>query len=359
MSLFQSPALRDLALYLRAGWFANIHLPVYLPAPMEYLPGDPTLLPFLYPPFTLPFFGFLAKLPWGFVAVGWVAACVGASVLALRLFGLSWRWSAALLLWPPFAEGIYVGNVAVPAVLLFAAGLRAGGGLPFAAIFKLQAGIPSLWLLRERRIREFAIGVGMMLLLAVGTLPIVGLNRWAEWFDGLLAFRDSEAAFPALAGQSVSLLVPTIAWLALVGGVVVLALRAPGREGLKRVGIAAIVGSPSLYSHGFLVGLPAFLSLNTFWFWVVAGCTASVWGYGWWAAVAIAIAAWRFPTMNHRVSPMEHLHPLRGAAQPWQRPVDWGGVGLPVPADRKAPSDVVASRFVRSGFEGWTRSRRR
>ena len=76
------------------------------------------------------------------------------------------------------------------------------------------------------------------------------------------------------------------------------------------------------------------------WFWIVAGCTASVWGYGWWAAVAIAIAAWHFPTMNHRVSPMEHLHPLRGAAQPWQRPVDWGGVGLPVPADRKAPSDV-------------------
>jgi hypothetical protein len=338
--LFESPSLRDLTLYLRAGWFGNLGLPVYLASPMTYLPADPTHLPFLYPPFTLPFFGALARLPWTLVAPVWVGLSVLASLAALRLFGLSWRWSVAFLLWPPFAEGLYVGNVAVPALLLFAGAIRAGALLPLGAVFKLQFGIPSLWLVRDRRLREVVLGVALLAGLVAFTLPVVGVGRWREWADGLVAFRASELRFAGLSGQALSTLLPTAAYLLLALLAVVVALRARDREGLARMGIASIVASPSLYSHGFLVGLPAFLALNRFWFWIAMGFTASVWGSGWWVAVGIAAVAWRVPAMNHRAEPSELLHPLQGAVGPWRRPLAWAGVPIPGRADRKARSDA-------------------
>jgi hypothetical protein len=338
--LFESPSMRDLALYLRAGWFGNLGLPVYLDGPMTYLPADPTWLPFLYPPFTLPFFGALARLPWSAVAPLWIAGSVLASVAALRLFGLSWRWSLVFLLWPPFAEGLYVGNVAVPALLLFAAGLRAGAVLPLGALFKVQFGVPSLWLLRERRFAEALAGVGLLVGLGLVTLPVVGADRWSEWFAGLMNFRASEVRFPALDGQALTGWLPLLGYVAAAAIAVVIAWRATDRDGLARMGVASIIASPSLYSHGFLVGLPAFLALNRFWFWFAMACTASVWGSGWWVAIGVSIAAWRFPAMTHRAQPSEQLHPLQGAVGPWRRPLHWDGVPIPAGAERQARSDA-------------------
>jgi hypothetical protein len=338
--LFESPSLRDLALYLRAGWFGNLGLPVYLDAPLNALPADPTRLPFLYPPFTLPFFGALARLPWTVVAPAWIGLSVVASVAALRLFGLSWRWSVAFLLWPPFAEGLYVGNVAVPALLLFAAGLRTGAALPLGAAFKLQFGVPSVWLLRERRFGEALAGIGILVGLAVVTLPLVGPARWAEWLNGLMQFRASELRFPALDGQALTGWLPFVGFVAAALVAVAIAWRGRDRDGLARMGVASIVASPSLYSHGFLVGLPAFLALNRFWFWLAMACTATVWGSGWWVAIGLAMAAWRFPAMTHRAEPSEQLHPLQGAVGPWRRPLAWGGVPIPAGAERRVSSDA-------------------
>jgi hypothetical protein len=315
--LLQSVGLRDLGIYLRAGWMFNVGGSVYLDSPMAVLPGDQTLLPFLYPPFTLPFFGWLARLPYALVAAAWVLASVLAVVASLRLFGLSWRWSTLFLLWPPVAEGVWVGNVAVPAMLLFAVGPWAAAALPFTATFKLQSAIPVLWLVGEQRWRALGTAVGVALALVVLTLPVVGPDRWREWIDGLVFFAQSAPGQPGLYGLGLPALVGPVGFVALGVAAVAFALRRRGRAGLARLGLASIVASPSLYSHGFLLGLPAFLTLRASWFWVAMGLTCSVAGIGWWGAVGLTIGGWFVPALVRSDTRDAARHPLGTATGPW------------------------------------------
>ncbi len=340
-ALFQSVGLRDLRLYLLAGSYHDHGLHSYLAGPLTMAPADPVHLPFLYPPFTLPFFGALATLPFPLVARAWLVASIGAVVLALRLFGLSWRWTALLLLWPPVAEGIHVGNAAIPAVLLFAAAPWAGSGSILGAAVKLQSGRLGLWLVRQGRWRSIATGAAMLVGAIVVTWPVVGLRNWQDWFRGLMAYRDSQDRLPELYGYALGGLVPEVLALALAAAAVALALRRAGREGLMRFGLATVVASPSLYSHGFVVALQAFLSLSAPWFWATMALTTSVVGGGWWAAVAIAALGWFVPSMRHQRMPSEALHPLRYIAQPWPRGITWRA-SLPrrVAADEPASVDV-------------------
>jgi hypothetical protein len=118
---FNGQLLRDLGIYLRAGEHFSAGAPVYLTTVLTEAPVDKTTYPYLYPPPSLPIAAVLAALPRVLVQVAWLTGS-GAVVLAgLRLLGLSWRWALAALLWPPLFQGLYVGNVAVPAFTLFAA----------------------------------------------------------------------------------------------------------------------------------------------------------------------------------------------------------------------------------------------
>src|SRR5262249_12445031 len=163
-----------------------------------------------------------------------------------------WRWSAVFLLWPPIAEGVWVGNVAVPAMLLFAVGPWAAAALPFTAIFKLQSAIPALWLFSERRWRALGAALGAAGLLVVLPLPAVGPDRWREWLDGLLFFAQSAPGQPGLYGLGLPALVGPAIFAVLAVVAIAFALRQRGRQGLARLGLGSIVASPSLYSHGFL-----------------------------------------------------------------------------------------------------------
>jgi hypothetical protein len=351
ISYLATQGLRDLHLYVRAGEHFLAGRPVYLDGLFTERPADLADYPFLYPPLTLPVFAAMARIPSVVVDGAWLVASTGAALLTLRLFGVSWRWAALLLLWPPFFQGLQVGNVAVPLGLLFAAAPWLGGGLVIGAVFKLYSGLAALWLLRERRLGQLVAGVAVVVAAGAVTLPFVGLDLWRAWLAGLEWFRASQ---PLLAdylyGFGLPRYVPLVVALATAGVVTVAAVRARGREGLARLGVATVVASPSLYAHGLIVALPAFLALRARWLWTVLAITSVAPGIAWWLAIGLAVAAWWLPALRRQSSPDadDALHPLPAGTGPWPRGPLGSGQGAKVYTPAGSASSGSSSRLVRT-----------
>ena len=321
---FTSQALRDLHIYLKAGQHFIDGQAVYLTEPLRARPGDLSNYPFLYPPLTLPAFALLSPFPWPLVDAAWLAASTAIAVWSLRRFGLSWRWTLAALLWPPFMQGLYVGNVMVPLVALFAAApfARRAAGLAVAPVFKIYSAITTLWLIREGRLLELAVGGAFVVFVALATLPMVGVGLWSDWLKGLGLYRESQPVLPnSLYGIGLPHYAPEWLWLLVATVVVVLALMARGREGLTRLGLATVIASPSLYAHGFVVATPAYLSLRSVWLWTAVAITGVAPGLGWWLAIALLIASWYVPALR-RSSTREEVHPLADVLEPWPEVVE-------------------------------------
>jgi len=299
ITLLPSQALRDLDIYLRAGAAWGSGGPVYLDHLATSVPVDRSLYPFLYPPPTLPLFGFLAALPRDVVHVGWMALSAGLALVALRSFGLSWPWALAALLWRPFAEGLWVGNVAVPVLAAFAVAPRAGSLLALPAVFKVYTAIPALWLIRERRWRAVAAAMGLVAGLGLVTLPLVGLDSWRAWLAGLAWWDASGPGLGTYAsGFALEQWLGRPIALGVALALVLLALRARGPEGLWRLGLATPVASPAVFAHGLLTTLPGFLELRPTLLWLALAATAAAPGSVFWIAPALAIAAWRWPALR-------------------------------------------------------------
>jgi hypothetical protein len=321
--------LYDLDVYLgSAGRWVDGGLS-YLTAPVTSWPSSARNDFFLYPPPLLPFFGLLSRLPEAPVAAGWTLAMVVCSYKAYRLLGLSRTVSAVLLAFPPVMIGFESGNIASLTFLLFAAAIRSGGALVVGCLIKVQTGLPALWLIRQRRWRGILAGSAIVGAIVVVTLPIVGLDSWRAWWDGLGYRAASEAAVPSLFGYSYAQMLPgavfTVVAIALVG----LALLPRGRPGLAVMGLASIFASPALWPHGFVFALPAVLMIeNGAAVWMLLGAGAfgsNMWllFYGGWLSVAAG-----------RRLPSGLLHPLAGTDGPWPSPL--------VPARRTgAPGPIV------------------
>jgi hypothetical protein len=281
-----SQPFRDLKLYLGAGGAWLDGHAVYLAAPLTRVPPDPTLLPFVYPPFLLPIFGALDRLPVAIVIVIWEFAAVAAVLLALRLLGVRTGWLPLLMLWPPIALGLSVGNAAPFGFLGLAAGWRWGPALVLGGAFKAQAAIPSLWLLRERHWRPFVLGCAIVAGLILVTLPLTGVAIYGDWLRGLQAFEATLRRYPAIQGVALQRVVPEVVALAVAIAAVAAAAAASGRMGLSRFGLASIVASPSIYVHGLTFILPAALWLDTAGLWLILGLVPTA--AGTWLAVAVA-----------------------------------------------------------------------
>ena len=298
-TFFEGVAFRDLGIYLRAGASFRLGQPVYLDHLVTSLPPDPTTYPFLYPPPALPFAAVLSLLPQPLVTLAWEAALLGAAIAGLRLLGLDWRWTAAMLAWPPFAQGLYVGNVALPLFLLFVLGPWLGAGLVAGALLKPQAGLAGLWLVREGHWRQLGLGVAFVTGVVLLTAPVTGLDPWRAWLDGLAWFSRSQPFVPrTFYGFALGEYLPAIEAFGLGAMVTVLAVTARGRPGLARLGVATVVASPSLYAHGFTVALPALLELDAVPFWVAIALTSVSGGPAWFAALAIVVAGWFVPALR-------------------------------------------------------------
>jgi hypothetical protein len=270
----------------------------------------------LYPPPLLPVFGILSRLPAAPVAAGWTMVMVACSYRAYRLLGLSRSMSAAMLAFPPVMIGFESGNIAGLTFLLFAASMRAGGALVVNGLFKAQTGLPALWLIRQRRWRAILAGLAILALIVAVTLPLVGVDSWRAWWDGLGYRAASQSAVPSMFGYSYARYLPGALFLALCLALVGVALVLRGRAGLAALGLATVFASPSLWPHGFVFALPAILMLESgTGVWLVLGAGAfgsNMWllFYGGWLAVVAA-----------RRVPAGRLHPLTGTDGPWPRPV--------------------------------------
>ena len=309
--------LRDLELYLKAGGRWLVGLPVYDQFPIVRAPADLSNYPFLYPPMTLPLFAALDVLPFPVAAGAWLAGSVAALIAGLRRVGLEWRWCLLLLAWPPVLQGLWVGNVAVPLFLFFAIAPWRPSALGVGPIFKVYSGIAGLWLLRREHWRSLAIVVLGVAAVVVVTLPLVGVTAWADWVAGLSAYQVSQRLVPNLYGLGLARYVPWIVFVLVAGVVLVLALRTrDSRDQLARLGVATVTGSPSLFSHGFLVTLPAMFRLDTPWLWLALGITSCAPGLAWFVVIGLLVASWYAPALRKRAVD-DPWHPLGRAAEPW------------------------------------------
>lgn len=318
VTLFWTQGMRDLVLYIKAAdrWLSGA--PVYLDVPLAVLPTDPSNYPFLYPPVTLPLFGALARIPLPVAEGLWLIVSAAALFASLRWLGVSRRWSLLVLAWPPVAQGLYVGNVAIPLFALFAAAPWRPAGLAVPPLFKVYSAITALWLLRPEHWRSAIVGGLAVAAACVATLPLVGPQLWADWIGGLAAYQVSQQLLPNyLYGYGLARYMPLVSFVAIAAVVVVLALRARGRrEQLARLGVATVTGSPSLFAHGYLVALPGMLRLDTPWFWLAFGLTSCAHGPAWFGAIAIVVWSWLEPSFRKRRG-FDPYHPLGAAPAAW------------------------------------------
>jgi hypothetical protein len=324
LTVVHSVYQRDLNLYLDAGHDFLSGMPVYAQQPLTVAPPDPTQLPFVYAPATLPFFALLALLPQPIVAVGWLGLQSAASLVAMRVMGVPWRWTPVLFLWPPFVQGIWVGNVAIWIVLLFALVPLRPFLVALPPFFRFQTATAGLWLIRERRWRSLAAAVLLGAALALATLPFVGVTRWIDWYHGLVAFQQSTVNLPGIRGFAISRSIGEVAALLLVVALIAASLRLRGGASLANLGLASVAASPTLYLHGLTLALPGLLQLRAAVFWValLVAVTAGFQSFLW-VVLAIGALASGVPLLRHRPGSSEAAwQPLGASAGPWSSALD-------------------------------------
>jgi hypothetical protein len=233
---------------------------------------------------------------------------------------MPWRWAVIFLAYPPLLPES--GNVANVVLLLFCLGPVVGSALVGGLLFKVQSGIPALWLVRERRWADLLLGVGVLAGLALVTVPLVGLDAWSDYIVGLQVRAESQVNLPILFGLSLAQWMPWAAFAVLSAVAVGLALILRGRRGLASLGLAGIVATPSLWPHGFAAAIPALLFLEAPLLWLALG-VGVVGQWFWVLVVAGGWAIWRAPKGT---ASADALHPVQGRPGPWARPADVGPV---------------------------------
>jgi hypothetical protein len=309
---------RDLLLYLRAG-SAMLHgLPVYTDVVLHAVPSNPSLLPFVYPPPTVPFLAVLSLLPTQVTELTWLLLAVAASVTALRLFGVRWAWIPVLLAWPPFIQGFWTGNVNTFLLLAFAAAPRAPSLLALPPLVKLQLGLTGLWLPRERRWRSMARGLAGVAIVILATLPLVGLSAWHDWLTALAAFTQTTANIGSMQGEALARSVGSDLAITLAIAIALVALTRRGRDGLATLGLASLAISPTLYLHGLTPSLPSLLRLRGAGLWFLLAVTTSfARQQTWWITVAILVVAPLIPRLVAADEPDAAVHPIGRGGQVW------------------------------------------
>jgi hypothetical protein len=270
-------------------------------------------LPFLYPPFVLPFVTPLLALPRELVLWTWVGACLLGAVWGLHRLHVPYRWMPLILMSPPFAEGIIGGNVQV---LLFAAFVamfyrrdwwapafhpthddpadpgrsRLGMGTLGATIAALKISQVHAWAyLLIRRPSSALLGAAVIGAVVLVTLPITGLAIWSDWLAQVQRAADPNWK---VGGLAIRAFVPA-AVAAVVTALTLLALFwVPRRTAGTWVGVLAVLGAPSLHIFGLLFMVPAWLLIRR-----ELGLIAAFF-FGWftepgvWIGVAIIAATW-------------------------------------------------------------------
>ena len=226
-------------------------------------------LPFLYPPYLLPFVAPFTALPRTLVLVGWVILCAAASWLALRRLGVNPLLRPFVMCWPPFAEAIWLGNVqalSLYALLVAVApGDRPSSGRPRMFIRAASAAAMAmakppqihalLWVARRdpmAALRAVVLAGSMI----AAALLVTGTGIYGEWLGQVS--RAVDPSWP-LAGASLATFIGREAGL-IVGASSMLAVLAAGpRLGPASLGLFVLVAAPNLHGHYWILALPAIL----------------------------------------------------------------------------------------------------
>jgi hypothetical protein len=277
--------------------------------------GGPDL-PYLYPPFLLPFLAQVASLPHGLVINVWLCICVIAGIWTFRRLAIPWIAVPCFLAWPPTGEALVVGNIQV---LLFAAfvavfyeprdgvlrqrPLRPGRDLVngvmagFLGAIKVGNMLAMLFLAR-RRIRAALLGCLVFGLIVLATLPLTGIPIYFDWLAQMQRASDPAWVYGGIT-LSHNIGVPDAVTVA-IGIAAALLLR--GRDSVAWLGIALILATLNVHGHTFLFLLPALLIIRrdlaipigalflTFW-------TAPTWA-AWCLAGAVLAASYRWPRLR-------------------------------------------------------------
>jgi hypothetical protein len=269
----------DLEIPLRAGerWLAGA--PPYLASAFTSPPG--ATQPFLYPPYTLPFYAVLTELPRNLVGVVAVGAMLAAAIAACRRLGIPWLWMPLVLAWPPFAEAIFGANIQMALfaafVFLFyrvgaarwAPGDRdisdpaepawlIGGLATVVGAVKVSQAHAWLYALRHRR-RAALAGAVVAGLIVLATLPITGPQPWFDWVNQLRLAGDTTWD---LGGFAIPRFLPPGLGYAVVAACLIAVWFVPRERAGAWVGVLSVIGSLSLHIFGLLFLVPAMLVIR-------------------------------------------------------------------------------------------------
>ncbi len=305
----------DLEIPMRAAarWLAGE--PPYDASAFTSPPG--ATQPFLYPPYTLPFFAMLTAVPKGLLDAIAVGLMLVASIIACRRLAIPWIWLPLVLAWPPFAEGIFGANVQM---LLFAgfvflffgpggtpwqpraraiadpaeSGVLVGGLATLVGAIKVSQPQPWIYVLRHRP-RAAIGGAVAVLLIVVLTLPLTGIGSWSDWITQLRLANDPTWD---LGGFALPRLFPTGLSTAIAIFCLIAVWFVPERRAGAWVGLLSVLGALSLHIFGLVFLVPAMLVIRRELALVAAICIATYSYEGAWAGILLVTIAFAATTMS-------------------------------------------------------------
>ena len=106
------------------------------------------------------------------------------AVQVATLVWLGWRWSLALLAFPPVALELYHGNVHLLMAAAIAVGFRYPAAWWFVLFTKVTPGVGLLWFAMRREWRPLAIAVSGAAVIGAVSLAIDS-NLWRDWLGSV------------------------------------------------------------------------------------------------------------------------------------------------------------------------------
>jgi len=121
-------------------------------------------------------------LPW------WQFLWLWTAFLVATLIWLGWRWTLAVLAFPPVAIEIYHGNIHLPMAAAIAFGFRYPAAWAFILVTKVSPGIGLLWFAIRREWRHLSIALGVTAVLVGATVAVDlvrGTTLWIDWWNSI------------------------------------------------------------------------------------------------------------------------------------------------------------------------------
>jgi len=283
----------DFSAYWQAGRHVAEGLPIYAQFQLDgpYSPQEPQGL-YLYPPFLAVAIAPFAALFADYRVANWVWAGFGALIVGLSVVNLAGRdrvvasRDIVLLVVAVFVFAPVVGELVMGNIHLVILGLLAGAWMAaerrtrhgetaagvligVAALIKIFPGLIILWFLLTGRTRAAAVAIVTVVVLALATLPIVGLGPWLEYPVVLLNLGPPVDTTDVLAPTAwLSTVMPSLVArvMVTVAGLTVVVWATRYRSEAVSYAIAvgvSILIAPALYQHYLAVlVLPLLLAMR-------------------------------------------------------------------------------------------------